>query len=451
MNNEVFQQAQTAYNAKDYASALQLFSNCMQDPVFALQPGETGLLCHQMGNCLMKLGNNSEAINAYSQATGDTAYDALGAVNCNMGFAYAALRDYENAVTRFGNASKDAKYDAHYKAYLGMGNALLKLGKTAEAGVAFREAALDEKNPDPTKALLNLGICFMTLNRPADAITSYESALQFPMKSATRNKLYANLGQAYVACGQMQKAVNAFEMALADKTYFLSDSASVDYQRAVGNVAQGTMEIPRQEEPDYTDASGFDVVSDAYDADMYYDDDAYDPGHYDDNSASAYLPERTPDATQDAFFNASDEEVDNWSRNIEVQKKRGRGCGFKIFITFMILIVLALGAAVFAYTQGYGYPTQEAVISQFFADPEGASDSVFASGITDKQKQDMLSSVISDSNAQIEGVNRSMSNATAYVTAATSAGGTVRYEVSLARDGIGWKISDVELYFTSQN
>ena len=149
--------------------------------------------------------------------------------------------------------------------------------------------------------------------------------------------------------------------------------------------------------------------------------------------------------------NASDEEVDNWSRNIEVQKKRGRGCGFKIFITFMILIVLALGAAVFAYTQGYGYPTQEAVISQFFADPEGASDSVFASGITDKQKQDMLSSVISDSNAQIEGVNRSMSNATAYVTAATSAGGTVRYEVSLARDGIGWKISDVELYFTSQN
>ncbi|MFR4803270.1 MAG: hypothetical protein ACLT98_08125 [Eggerthellaceae bacterium] len=37
---------------------------------------------------------------------------------------------------------------------------------------------------------------------------------------ATRNKMYANLGQAYVACNQMQQAMNAFEAALADKTYF---------------------------------------------------------------------------------------------------------------------------------------------------------------------------------------------------------------------------------------
>ena len=77
-----------------------------------------------------------------------------------------------------------------------MGNALLKLGKSAEAGVAFREAALDEANPDPTKALLNLGVCFMALDRPADAVASYESALQFDMQPDTRNKLYANLGQA---------------------------------------------------------------------------------------------------------------------------------------------------------------------------------------------------------------------------------------------------------------
>ena len=450
MNNEIFQQAQTAYNAKDYASALQLFSSCMPNPNLTLQPGETGLLYHQIGNCLMKLGNNAEAINAYSQATVDMSYGALGAVNCNMGFAYAALRDYENAINCFKNAAQDSRYNARYKANLGMGNALLKLGKTAEAGVAFRESALDEKNPDPTKALLNLGICFMTLNRPADAVTSYESALQFPMKAATKNKLHANLGQAYVACGQMQKAVNAFEQALADKTYFLSDSASVDYQLAIGNVAQGTMEIPRQEENNYADASGFDVVGDSYDSDMYYSSE-YDPGHYDDSAASAYLPESTPDATQDAFFNATDEEVENWSRSIDVQKKRRRGLGFKIFITLMILVVLALGSAVFIYTQGYGYPTQETVITQFFANPTQASESVLVSSMTDRQKQDILSYVVSDSDVQIEGVNRSMSNSTAYVTAQTDAGGSLLYEVSLVRDGIGWKISTVDLYFTSQN
>ena len=65
--------------------------------------------------------------------------------------------------------------------------------------MAFREAALDEGNPDPTKALLNLGVCFMALNRPVDAVASYESALQFDMVPDIRHKLYANLGQAYVA------------------------------------------------------------------------------------------------------------------------------------------------------------------------------------------------------------------------------------------------------------
>ena len=451
MNNAVFQKAQMAYKAKDYASALQLFCDCMPDPHLTLQPGETGLLYHQMGNCLMKLGKNAEAINAYAQATADLSYDGLGAVNCNMGFAYAALHDFEDAVMHFNSATKDEHYDARYKAFQGMGSALLKLGKTAEAGVAFRQAALDEKNPDPTKALLNLGICFMTLNRAQDAVTSYESALQFPMKSATRNKLYANLGQAYVACGQMQKAVNAFDQAIADQTYFLSDSASVDYQLAVGNVAQGTMEIPRQEEANSPDETGFDVVSDEFETQSAYANTAYDPGHYDDNASSTSQTQALTDETQDAFFNATNEEVDSWSQNIELQKKRGRGCGFKIFIALMIVIVLALGAAVFAYVQGYGVPSAQSVVTELFTNPEQASDSLFVSGVTSDQKQDMLSCVVSDSSATLEGVNCSMANATAYVSATTAEGGTVHYEVNLSRDGIGWKVSNVQLYFVSQN
>ena len=243
MNNDLFQQARAAYARKDFQGALAAYTQCLQDAGSSLAPGEVGLLYHQIGNCLVKLKNPNEAIHAYTQATADAAYDACGAVNYNLGMAYASLHDYEDAVKHFEIAVSDAKYDASYKAYSGMGNALLKLGKSAEAGVAFREAALDEANPDPTKALLNLGVCFMALDRPADAVASYESALQFDMQPDTRNKLYANLGQAYVASGQMQKAVNAFDESIADKTYFLSDSASVDYQRAIAAVAQGTSEI----------------------------------------------------------------------------------------------------------------------------------------------------------------------------------------------------------------
>ena len=453
MNNEVFQQAQTAYGAKDYATSLQLFASCMQDASAPLQPGESGLLCHQMGNCLMKMGNNSEAINAYVQATGDSAYDAVGAVNCNLGFAYAALRDYENAVHHFELAASDGKYDSHYKANTGMGNALLKMGKTAEAGMAFREAALDERNPDPTKALLNLGICFMTLNRPSDAVVSYESALQFPMKAATRNKLYANLGQAYVACGQMQKAVNAFENALADKTYFLSDSASVDYQCAIGNVAQGTMDIPKATKDDFTDA-GFDVTNDPYASYDTYDDGGYDSGRYDEDDFAGnyggYLPSGNPEG-DDAFFAASNDEVDAWARSLEVQKKKRHGVGFKLFIGLLIILVLGLGAAAFAYYQGYGYPTQQMVIENLFSNPQTAKSEVFVDSLSDSDKDAMLKPVVADASAVIDGVNSSMTYSTAYVTAKTPEGGDVRYQISLSRDAIGWKITDVQLFFVSQN
>ena len=209
MNNQLFQQARAAYAQKDFQGALEVYQQCLQDEASPLAPGEMGQLYHQMGNCLVKLKQPNEAIQAYGQAVADEAYDARGGVHYNLGMAYAALHDYEDAVANFEAAASDAKYDSAYKAYTGMGNALLKMGKTAEAGVAFRNAALDEANPDPTKALLNLGVCFMALNRAADAVSSYESALQFDMQPEMRNRLYANLGQAYVATGQMQKAVNA--------------------------------------------------------------------------------------------------------------------------------------------------------------------------------------------------------------------------------------------------
>ncbi len=77
----------------------------------------------------------------------------------------------------------------------------------------------------------------------------------------------------------MEKAVDAFERAIADKTYFLSDSASVDYQRAIGVVAQGTSDMTQV--LDYADISGLDVASDGS---MIYEDDyaTQDPFYYDD-------------------------------------------------------------------------------------------------------------------------------------------------------------------------
>lgn len=461
MNNDLFQQARFAYTNKNYEEALAVFTQCLQDQSYPLAPGELGLIYHQIGNCLVKLKDYGEAIHAYTQATADGAYDASGTVSYNLGMAYASLLDYDNAVRYFEIAVSDAKYDTPYKAYLGMGNALLKLGKSAEAGVSFRSAALDENNPDPTKALLNLGVCFMTLDRPQDAVASYESAIPFKMSDVTKNKLFANLGQAYVAAGQMQQAVTAFETALADKTYLLSDSASVDYQRAVAAVAAGEAEklaappvaamppaaATAAMAPLDADMSGLDVSADGtpvYPAeDPYYAQDPYYPPE-DYGMQDAYA------SGDDRFFNASDEELEQWSKGLAKQSRRHRNVGLKIFLVFAVILLLLFGGAVFAYTQGYGFPSQQTVVEELFADPSASSQNLFAEGLTDAEVASMTSQLPSGSEITINGINKSMSESTAYVTARTSEGAEVQYEVNMVRDMFGWKIVNAEIFFSSQ-
>ena len=64
MNNELFDRANERYRLRDYRGALMAFTECLQDTYFPLTPGEMGLLYHQIGNCLVKLKNPREAIQA---------------------------------------------------------------------------------------------------------------------------------------------------------------------------------------------------------------------------------------------------------------------------------------------------------------------------------------------------------------------------------------------------
>ena len=450
MDNQYVAQAQAAYAAKDFSTALNLYNQFLQDQSIAKEPGDVGYVYHQMGNCYMQMNAFAEAVHVYTQATADAAYDASGAVNCNLAKAYAALHDYEHAIAHFEAAASDPKYDARHKAYMGMGNAYMKIGKNAEAGISFREAALDAANPDPTKALLNLGVCFMALDRPMDAVQSYESALRFNMDPFTRNKMYANLGQAYVASGQMQQAMSAFEAALEDKTYFLSDSASVDYSRAATAVATGTASLPDVAPEMGQDMSGLDVTNttgdalapetmDPYEADpQYYPAEAYG---YDADDSYANSEER--------FLYASNEELEAYSKGIARQDRKRRNFGLKIVLVIIALLLALAGAGVFMYAQGYGYPTQEMVVSEVFANPEKGAGS-FAENIDKESVESALSVVVPDKKIAIDGVDMSVSSSTAYVTAHTEEGGEVSYKVDMVRDLLSWKVSNIELLFDSQ-
>ena len=112
-------------------------------------------------------------------------------------------------------------------------------------------------------------------------------------------------------------------------------------------------------------------------------------------------------------------------------------------------MLLVLAGGLFLYTQGYGWPMQEAVAQQLFEDP--TSEAVYASNLTSDDIAEISSIIPEGASVTVDGVNKSMSTSTAYVTATTAQGGEVEYEVSLVRDMIGWKVSNVELYFASQN
>ena len=456
MNKDTFNEAHNAYLSNDYSTALKAFTQCLEDQDQKPEPGEIGLLYHRIGNCLVKVGDYNEAIHAFAQATADAAYDEMGAVNFNMGTAYAVLKDYEDAVRYFEIAVSDNHYSTPYKAYMGMGNALLRLGKSAEAGAAFRSAALDDNNPSPSKALLNLGVCFMALGRPADAVTSYESALQFDMPDKVRNQLYANLGQAYVSKHDYQKAVSAFEQALADKTYFLNNAASVDYQQAIAQVSTGTSQKEEAASTGKIDMSGLDVP--ASDTPEYQEDakpeDVSATASAQASQSTQAIPavsaEAGNGATDERFFTATDEELERWSKAAEKEERKKHHGVRNFFIVLILLIAIVAGAGAFAYTQGYGWPTQESVTQQLFADPDNASG-LFDSSVAQSDIDQMTKFIVQADNVSIDGVNRAADKSEVYATASTNDGGNVQYKITFKRDLIGWKISDVSLNFASKN
>lgn len=450
MNNDLFQQARTAYVAKDYETALADFTDCLKDAAAGLAPGEIGLLYHQIGNCLVKLHDPNEAVHAYSQALQDTAYDALGSVAYNLGTVYASQLDYEDAIPFFTEALEDPKYKTAYKAYMGLGNAYLKLGKSAEAGASFRSAALDEANPDPTKALLNLGVCFMALDRPMDAIASYESALQFDMPALTRNKLFANMGQAYAAAGKMAKAVKAFESALADQTYVFNDAANVDYQRAIQAVASGITdtEEAQKPEPEEKDLSGLDVSGSAVPIDVTSE---HEPIA---EAGTMIISAEDVNEQVDAygnpidtnFFEANEMLLEDWNKNATKRKHRK---GALVAIIVILIVAIVGGGAVFVLTQGVGVPSKQEVAAQLFEDPE--DQDVYAADVDDTRRSRIADTILPGSMITVVGEVNDVSAAKLYVDAKTPEGGEVPYEISLVRDGLSWKVTGCTLYFTSQH
>lgn len=419
MNIQALEQARNAYRTGDFASAAQLFA-AAKDPSELAGEAE-----HLRGNSLMRLGRYAEAVEAYGAALQDGAYGKRGALLTNQGKALVASGDIRSAVSAFSAATQDASYATPYKAYLGLGDALKKLGNLTEAGVAYRQAAIDGANPAPAGALANLGDCFVALQRPEDAIESYRTALDFAGPRDDTRAISAGLGQAYVAANRLSDAVDAFGTATVDGIYQLTPEQADAYERARDTLSASSAMV---------------ATTNAYSTDI----DPLDPL----GQSGSFMP----DPSDTGFFTLSEQEMVQQDRvETKVRRKR-RHTGLKVFIALLVVLLIAGGGAAFAYTRGFGFPSQQDVLTGLFQAATDGSDAseYLASGLDESQKSIITASIPLDATPTIEGMDAGMSEATATVKVALKNGGDMTYEVGFVREGLGWAVSSVSTDFNTE-
>ena len=492
-NPEVFNAAKAAYAKGDYQGALRGYYSCLKEQMTTFAPGEAGMVMHMIGNCLIKMHKYDEATEAYGKALVDKAYPNTSAVRANAGMALLSSGHYDQAIEQFNAVLKDPAYRTPYKIYNGLGSAYMKLGDLASAGTAFRSAAVDEGNPNPVKALLNLGVCFMGLNRPLDAIETYNTVFSFEPDTETMNKTYANLGQAYVALGEAGNAVGMFEQATADGTFTLSDSAAADYQAASDSLAdrsaaeteafsaldsddlERSLRDAQEAYADPWEQSSPDAGFDQPVGDYGYGQgsfQAFDEGYgtyaqqnFGTPEGGEAFPEYEPapiDAGETVgagipstentgFFDATDEQIiAAGKRKVKGERKR-RHVLLKVIVAIVIVLLILIAGGVFAFTQGYGYPTQQTVVENLFsAVNDGSDTSKYWVEGDSTSIQHIMDAVGQTSDVSVQYLTQSMDSSEAIVKADLTAGGEVYYRIDFSRDMLSWKVNSLELYYPSQ-
>jgi cytoskeletal protein RodZ len=224
----------------------------------------------------------------------------------------------------------------------------------------------------------------------------------------------------------MSEAVDAFDHATADGTLVLSPEAQASYDAARKAMAA----IASKKRPSDTDAL---LAAAGYGG-------GYDP--LDPTGASGEL---MPSADDTGFFSVSEEDLVEQDKKERKIRRKHNHRGVKIFITILIVLVVALGAAGYAYYRGYGWPTQEAVVEQLFDAKTSGEDlgSFLSASVPASEAETIEATVPSGASIKSTDVERSMTDSTVTVTAALPTGDTQTYTISLVRDGISWKVTSV--------
>ena len=428
MKQQAYEQGKAAYQSGDWLRAVTQLGQVKE-------AGEkNGEVDHLLGNAYMKLGQFESAAYAYNSALEDVAYGKVGALLTNRGRALLAAGQTQNAIDVLSKAVQDPSYLTPYKAYLALGSAYEQLGDTRNAGIAYRNAAVDEANPHPSGALRSLGKSFMGLGRPVDAVEAYRTALDFLTPLESQAEVYCELGLAYVAANRMSEAVDAFSHATSDAAFVMPDDARAAYEAAQNAVARIRSRKPSETDA-FLQAAGY--------------------GNYDPLDPMGESGELIPSAEDTGFFSLSEEDILAQDKKDSKVRRKHRHTGLKVFLVILVLLAALCGGGVFAYTQGYGWPTQQSVIEGIFsAKAQGTSGNIkqYITGtVDDKKVQEISNTLPSSGTPTISDLTKTATTSTAHVTVNTGSNGNIEYTIALVRDGIGWKVSDVVTNYVPSN
>lgn len=462
MNQGRFEESKKAYDDGDYRSAAKGF-------LAAAGRGTdgNGLAYHMAGNSLMRLRRYSDAVTVYGHALRDDLFEKRGAARSNLAAAHVALGEYAEAVAQYQAVLEEPDYTTTYKALQGMAGAMVEMGHYEDAAAAYRQAALDNDNSDPGKALNNLGLCFMAMGRPGDAVEAYKAALGFDTYSG-RGKAITNMGIAYYVLGEHGEAIRSFEKATELHAHKLPPqavkalAASLAALETRREVVEGweTGEMPPVTQVENPDAAGLD-------SEPTPETDGWATGELAALTGAGAISETPPvdsailsgvpkvsdpeqtGGFESAFFTITDEEMKERDRDLrrrERTEKRESRSAWKISLSLLLVIAVLGGALIAAFFFGLGYPTQGMAVSGMLdakADLESVESYWVAVPSSDVEKE--MAKIPPISEYTIESVDRSPRTSLVVVTVTPESGTPLTYEITLAREGVGWKVSGVEI------
>jgi hypothetical protein len=148
------------------------------------------------------------------------------------------------------------------------------------------------------------------------------------------------------------------------------------------------------------------------------------------------------------FFTLTDDQMkerDRSARRSERDAKRAERNPWTTVASVALVVVVVVGAFAAAYFSGLGFPTQRMTVSGMMdARAQGESVEGFWVAVPSTDIDKEMAKMPAVDVFEISDVERSPRTSRITVTVTPENGSPLRYEVTLAREGVGWKIAGIE-------